>query len=58
MCFDGLMQDWEPLSYHQRHAASIVEVFRIIEEVCVLLRQFDCKQFCGCKKLSSSVSSI
>lgn len=26
------IEDWEPLSYHQRHAASIVEVFRIIEE--------------------------
>ncbi|KAJ6944882.1 hypothetical protein NC651_000039 [Populus alba x Populus x berolinensis] len=27
-----VIKDWEPLSYHQRHAASIVEVFRIIEE--------------------------
>ncbi|KAG5228365.1 protein unc [Salix suchowensis] len=26
------IEDWEPLSYHQRQAASIVEVFRIIEE--------------------------
>jgi len=27
-------QEWEPLSVQQRHAASIVEIFRIIEEVC------------------------
>ncbi|KAJ9173562.1 hypothetical protein P3X46_016684 [Hevea brasiliensis] len=26
------IEDWEPLSFHQRQAASIVEVFRIIEE--------------------------
>ncbi|XP_050227666.1 protein unc-13 homolog isoform X2 [Mercurialis annua] len=26
------IEDWEPLSIHQRQAASIVEVFRIIEE--------------------------
>ncbi|KAJ4823461.1 hypothetical protein Tsubulata_019697, partial [Turnera subulata] len=26
------IEEWEPLSYHQRQAASIVEVFRIIEE--------------------------
>jgi len=28
-------QEWEPLSVQQRHAASIVEIFRIIEEVCI-----------------------
>ncbi|KAB1998461.1 hypothetical protein ES319_D12G090600v1, partial [Gossypium barbadense] len=27
------LEDWEPLSFHQRQAASIVEVFRILEEV-------------------------
>lgn len=27
------MQEWEPLSLQQRQSASIVEVFRIIEEV-------------------------
>ncbi|KAA3456483.1 DNA topoisomerase 4 subunit B [Gossypium australe] len=26
------LEDWEPLSFHQRQAASIVEVFRILEE--------------------------
>ncbi|KAK9094661.1 hypothetical protein Scep_026130 [Stephania cephalantha] len=26
------LEDWEPLSFHQRQAASIIEVFRIIEE--------------------------
>lgn len=26
------LEDWEPLSFHQRRAASIIEVFRIIEE--------------------------
>ncbi|PIA35780.1 hypothetical protein AQUCO_03500267v1 [Aquilegia coerulea] len=26
------LEDWEPLSFHQRHAASIIEVFRILEE--------------------------
>ncbi|XP_043811757.1 protein unc-13 homolog isoform X2 [Manihot esculenta] len=26
------IEDWEPLSFHQRQAASIVEVFRIVEE--------------------------
>ncbi|CAH2071252.1 unnamed protein product [Thlaspi arvense] len=31
------IEEWEPLSVHQRHAASIVEIFRIIEEtVCQL----------------------
>uniref|UniRef100_A0A2P2M0R4 Uncharacterized protein MANES_01G065400 n=1 Tax=Rhizophora mucronata TaxID=61149 RepID=A0A2P2M0R4_RHIMU len=33
------IEDWEPLSFHQRQAASIVEVFRIIEEVHMPLRQ-------------------
>ncbi|XWS49898.1 hypothetical protein CRYUN_Cryun12cG0042400 [Craigia yunnanensis] len=26
------LEDWEPLSFHQRQAASIIEVFRILEE--------------------------
>ncbi|XP_065858206.1 protein unc-13 homolog isoform X2 [Euphorbia lathyris] len=26
------IEDWEPLSFHQRQAASVVEVFRIVEE--------------------------
>ncbi|GLT40474.1 hypothetical protein SLA2020_146110 [Shorea laevis] len=26
------IEDWEPLSFHQKQAASIIEVFRIIEE--------------------------
>lgn len=30
------MQDWEPLSIQQKQAASAVEVFRIIEEVCII----------------------
>lgn len=30
------MQDWEPLSSNKRQANSAVEVFRIMEEVCVL----------------------
>ncbi|PPD85470.1 hypothetical protein GOBAR_DD17586 [Gossypium barbadense] len=29
------LEDWEPLSFHQRQAASIVEVFRILEEALV-----------------------
>jgi hypothetical protein len=32
----GIVQDWEPLSSQQRHAASAVEVFRIIEEVDII----------------------
>ena len=28
-----MMQEWEPLSTQQKHAVSIVEVFRMIEEV-------------------------
>ena len=30
------MQEWEPLSSQQRMATSIVEVFRIIEEVDII----------------------
>lgn len=29
------MQEWEPLSSNKRQAGSAVEVFRIVEEVCV-----------------------
>lgn len=32
------VQKWEPLSSQQRQAASIVEVFRIIEEVCIIAK--------------------
>ena len=31
------MQKWQPLSTQQRHGGSIVEVFRIVEEVCGVL---------------------
>jgi hypothetical protein len=30
------VQEWEPLSSNKRQASSAVEVFRIVEEVCVL----------------------
>lgn len=35
----GHMQDWEPLSSQRRQAVSVVEVFRIVEEVCIIIRR-------------------
>ncbi|PPD88679.1 hypothetical protein GOBAR_DD14379 [Gossypium barbadense] len=29
------LEDWQPLSFHQRQVASIVEVFKILEEALV-----------------------
>lgn len=39
------VQDWEPLSLQQRQAASVVEVFRIIEEVCIKDKRFSVYQY-------------
>lgn len=38
------MQGWEPLSAQQKQAASVVEVFRIIEEVYIIHFKFSDKK--------------
>lgn len=35
------VQEWEPLSLQQRQSASVVEVFRIIEEVHIKEKIFE-----------------